>query len=766
MKRASAFCGCPFPKGTQMKKLIVLLLAITAVMLAGCSREGGGKDGTMSSSEDSSRVTDTENYVDAENGLTLTSGNSVLELCVKDGRLHITALKAGNSGRNLAAGGECALPECYTRGKSPEADFAWKYESARSCKGENGENGYTVRFTDSAAQAYYDLYITAYPDSEGPFEIFGYLGNTGDDEIEVTPGCWFSAPVTGDSAPTAWTFAKEGWLAQGVTRYDGTLHQGTGLYMTVVSKKKVSTATYITHDVSDSGYLPMMYLDYGDSGLYFAQEWTDCLLTAKPQNGGNGDVLLTSELQRYGEFSTTVNSGERLFFPNLYLGVYDGDVEVGSNTFKRWFLKHKAPESLTENDAEPLTQYDYALITNVKEGVSDYGFEALKLDYGWWFGVKEGNWMTNEGYLKESPNLGIANSISPLKMLTAMAKRNGSTVTLYYLLHDTMLGMDGVPSSVGKNAHHEWFSNVRIPNGKNAAADLGNTECVAFYQKYMADYFNANGITTWRSDFEPICSTSDKANRHKANGSDVQYWCTVGFGDLVDYLYENVDGFRYECCSSGGMQKDLFTATKAVVINCDDSANYQSLHASFYDSSYVFNPCQIQLPMNIFSFEKGSQYYTGTGDADYGMRCAITGAVMISKWAGTGFDAEEKAFISRYVKLYNEKMKPLIKYGDLYHILPRPDGVNWDGLEYVDADTDREIKGLVMLWKPTNTEGETKTVKLRGLKADVSYQLTFEDRPEQNQVMTGAELMETGLTVTIPGEMGSEMVFITESAGK
>ena len=139
---------------------------------------------------------------------------------------------------------------------------------------------------------------------------------------------------------------------------------------------------------------------------------------------------------------------------------------------------------------------------------------------------------------------------------------------------------------------------------------------------------------------------------------------------------------------------------------------------------------------------------------------------MISKWAGTGFDAEEKAFISRYVKLYNEKMKPLIKYGDLYHILPRPDGENWDGLEYVDADTDREIKGLVMLWKPTNTEGETKTVKLRGLKADVSYQLTFEDRPEQNQVMTGAELMETGLTVTIPGEMGSEMVFITEAAGK
>lgn len=95
------------------------------------------------------------------------------------------------------------------------------------------------------------------------------------------------------------------------------------------------------------------------------------------------------------------------------------------------------------------------------------------------------------------------------------------------------------------------------------------------------------------------------------------------------------------------------------------------------------------------------------------------------------------------------------------HILPRPDGVNWDGIEYVDADTEREIKGVVMLWKPTNTEGETKTIKLRGLISEVSYQLTFEDRPEQNKVMTGAELMEKGLSVTIQGDMGSEMVWIT-----
>ena len=47
--------------------------------------------------------------------------------------------------------------------------------------------------------------------------------------------------------------------------------------------------------------------------------------------------------------------------------------------------------------------------------------------------------------------------------------------------------------------------------------------------------------------------------------------------------------------------------------------------------------------------------------------------------------------------------------------------------------------------------------------ADVSYQLTFEDRPEQNRVMTGAELMETGLSVTIRDDVGSEMIWLTDA---
>ena len=278
----------------------------------------------------------------------------------------------------------------------------------------------------------------------------------------------------------------------------------------------------------------------------------------------------------------------------------------------------------------------------------------------------------------------------------------------------------------------------------------------------MEDFFTANHITTWRSDFEPICRSSPQENRHSADGGDVQYWCTVGFGELVDYLIDHVEGFRYESCSSGGSMKDFFTATKASVINCDDSADFMSLHMSFYDASYCFHPVQLQLPTNALTYTPGSPYYAGIGDYLYGFRCTLTGAVMLSNWTGT--TEEDISYWPHYIdNLYNTVMKPLIKYGDLYHILPRPDGVHWDGLQYIDLDSENETIGMVLLWKPTDTEGPQKTVKLRGLDPTASYQLTFEDRPEQNAVYTGAQLME-GLTVTIEGDFGSEIIWISRAS--
>jgi len=98
-----------------------------------------------------------------------------------------------------------------------------------------------------------------------------------------------------------------------------------------------------------------------------------------------------------------------------------------------------------------------------------------------------------------------------------------------------------------------------------------------------------------------------------------------------------------------------------------------------------------------------------------------------------------------------------LRGADVYHILPMPDGKNWDGLEYFNPSIK---KGSVFLFKPTDMGGDSQAIKLKGLDRKAIYTLTFQDRPEQNARKTGADLMDNGLPVTITGKYVSEIIWI------
>ena len=738
--------------------IITAVLAVfSALVLCACSRTGGD-DGTGSvttggTGEEAVRNDKTE--------FVLKSKTTESVISVKNGVLSLSSLKTESGKENTGAPTDYALPEAYETGASAKKKFDWVYRGYSVYTDGKGGSGYRFIFDDGDAGAEYDVYAVVRADMPGPVELFGYLTNKGNRAMTLMPGAFFRASTGGDKVPVAWTFNKESGTAEGwKVPYNNQLASGSGIYQTELTQGNTASAySRVNQNWNDSGAIPMMYLDYGGSGVYFALEWTNGKLSATGMK--NNGAVLSVCLYEQG-FRTQIPAGAVFYLPSVYIGAYDGDVDIGSNIFKHWFLRYKAPSNLLEDKDEPLTQEDMQLGYDVAK----YGIQQIKWDYGWWSDeIVTGQWRTNEGLLevRNSAYLGVLKSAgcTTLKRFVSKANKAGVKLTLYILLKDTQLDQPGLPTSVGRNGHPEWFSNICI-TGVGNSADLGNEECVEFYKQYLGDFFKKNGVTTWRSDFEPICRESDKKNRHFAGGNDVQYWCTVGFGELVDYLSENVDGFRYESCSSGGSMKDFFTMSKASVIQCEDASEFMSAHITFYDSSYCIPAAQLQLPVNALTYTPGSEYYSGIGDYLYGFRCTLTGAVMLSSWGGAS--QEDISYWDYYIKnLYNTVMKPLIKYGDLYHILPRPDGIHWDGLEYIDTDSENEIKGMVLLWKPTDTEGAEKTVYLRGLDEKTTYNLKFEDRPEQNCTKTGAELMKKGLTVRIEGQSGSEMIWISEA---
>ena len=694
----------------------------------------------------------------------LSTADSELTVKIEGGRMYLTSLKTTQNDKNIIdAGSEYPLPAQYAL--SNNASFDWKYMGAKELsfpKDENGKYGWAFCFEDSAAGAEYRVEVTAHAALRGPFEFTGYLSQNYYSTYDVMPGVYFGAKTSLGEAPTAWTFKKESGVAEGWRIYDGTRFYGTGIYKTKLTEGLSATAKNTTdQNWNSGGDIPMMYLDCGDCGVYSAVEWTNASIRAESERG-EGDVGVSVILSDPNKvFRTALRRGVELLMPTVYLGVYDGDVDDGSNVFKRWFLHAKAPAALLDDPNEPLTQEDYQYGIDVAK----YGIQSIKWDYGWWSDElvwEDRMWRTNEGLLEVNAHEYIGAMLrdvgsNRLADFTSEARARGLKFALYMLLKDTSLDREGVPTSVGDHGHPEWFSDKVVTVGRSA--DLGNEECVEFYKKYLLDFIRENGVTTWRSDFEPICFTSDKKNRHAANGTDVQYWCSVGFFDLVDHLYEQLGSdFRYESCCSGGAMKDFATLRRAVVLNCDDSADYHSLKMSFYDSSYCVHPAQLQLPTNALTYYEGSEYYTGTADPDYGMRSQLEGAVMLSNWTGTS--AADVALWEKYLPTYNAVVKPLIKYGDMYHILPRADGVHWDGIEYFDPETTGEVKGMLMLFKPGDAEGATKLIKLRGLDPDTVYSVEFDDHPSQNVSATGRELTEVGLTVTFPETVASDWVWI------
>ena len=66
---------------------------------------------------------------------------------------------------------------------------------------------------------------------------------------------------------------------------------------------------------------------------------------------------------------------------------------------------------------------------------------------------------------------------------------------------------------------------------------------------------------------------------------------------------------------------------------------------------------------------------------------------------GPVWSAQQKSQIKNAVATYKEKLRPLIRNADLYHIFPRPDGIHWDGTEYYDPSAKR---GVAYLFKPAD----------------------------------------------------------------
>jgi alpha-galactosidase len=123
-----------------------------------------------------------------------------------------------------------------------------------------------------------------------------------------------------------------------------------------------------------------------------------------------------------------------------------------------------------------------------------------------------------------------------------------------------------------------------------------------------------------------------------------------------------------------------------------------------------------------------------------------------SKWT-----KEEHEIARQQFALYKNRLRPLIKSANLYHISDRPDGVHWDAIQYFDPQS---AKGALFAFRGTTGEA-AHTFKLKGLDPAANYELSFEDGSSKPLTRTGAELTKDGITLHLAEPESSEIILIT-----
>ena len=227
---------------------------------------------------------------------------------------------------------------------------------------------------------------------------------------------------------------------------------------------------------------------------------------------------------------------------------------------------------------------------------------------------------------------------------------------------------------------------------------------------------------------------------------------------MLDAMKREIPNFQWENCSGGGL-KDYGAMKRATKIQITDTiCPAITTRRVFYDCSFALHPIQLQAMLGWHARNRPGE----PGGLAYDFRSAALGAFM---WwfdspsptnGGVPWTKAEREAIAREVQTYKIRLRPLLREANLYHVLPRPDDRNWDGIEYFDPAVG---KGVVFVFKP-KSQSDAQTIRLKGLDRQHNYQLTFEDGSNASLSLPGSRLMTDGFRMSLHGTFVSELVWI------
>ncbi len=475
-----------------------------------------------------------------------------------------------------------------------------------------------------------------------------------------------------------------------------------------------------------------------------------------------------------GPFRTLLKAGESFETPTVFIGAYRGDADDAGNTLRRWVRQVLNNPAAVDDPHYPLlvnNSWGSGMAINEKQARSmirdsaELGFEMFHLDAGWFRGV--GDWYPDPQKFPHG--------------LAAIADYAHSRGLKFGLWMDwAQASLDPHPGSLYVNDPkvRDWlitdppsgwkqgdeFKGITIDLGVPKAHDWAATEVSRVVKDYHLDMLEHDGYVVAqgcdRSDHPHAPPDLAHIRRYEdsgflwvesSNSTDVSYHATRSYYDIYSRLRQQYPNLLLEICNDGGRMIDFGSAAHGDYFSISDAYDPVSNRRAFYDSSYVLPPAMLEAYVEKWPTPR-------IGNFLYVLRSGMMGwfTLMLDT---TTWTPEQHAAAREALALYKERLRPLIRDADVYHVSARPDGAHWDGMEYFDAE---RHNGVLFAFRGSSPAETDHRFVLRGLRPESSYRLTFHDHSSPDQTVSGRNLMKEGVRVSLQLPESSELVFVKE----
>jgi alpha-galactosidase len=419
---------------------------------------------------------------------------------------------------------------------------------------------------------------------------------------------------------------------------------------------------------------------------------------------------------------------EEVRTPLIVVQFWKGERIRSQNLWRQWMLKHNLPNPPSHHLAA-CSSHQYAEMINANEEnqimfVDRYLEEGIKLDY-WWM---DAGWYINETGWTNTGTWEVDTKRFPrgLKAITDHAHSKDVNIIVWFEPERV------TPGTWLYENHPEWL----LGTDGWKLLNLGNPEARTWVTDHVDKLIIEQGIDLYRSDFniDPLGFWRNNDDEDRQGITEIRY--VEGFLEYWSELRRRHPGMLIDTCASGGRRNDLETLRRSVPL---------------LRSDYIFEPIGQQC--HTYGIAQWIPFQ-GTGiihTDSYNFRSCMN-PHLTACWDMRRDDLDYESIR----RLYGQ-WREIGKYytGDFYPLTPYSLENNvWMAWQFNRSDIG---EGMVQAFRRADSFYESARLKLHGLDPDANYTITNFDFPDKTS-MTGKELMEKGLPVTIADQPGAVVI--------